>query len=120
VGAIDGFLFLFLLGTLLGALGARSGVSLDVARMVTLAALLLVAGAVFFGGLALAFSRSGIPGIAGMFGGATAGGVLGYYLAAATGLLIGVLGGATLGSLGTLASRSFPRHDPPRDDRLED
>jgi len=131
VGAIDGFLFLSIIGMLLGALGARAGVSLQMVGLVAMAALLLVGGALFFGGLAFAISRSGMPGIASMFGGATAGGVVGYYLATATGLLVGVLGGATLGTLGSLAGRCFaPRYQPPqmdappprisRDDRFTD
>lgn len=113
VGAIDGFLFLFVFGLILGAPGARAGMSLQMAGGVMLAALLLVGGALFFGGLAFAWSRSGTPGIASMFGGATAGGVVGYYLATATGLLVGVLGGATLGTLGTLAGQHVLRKDRP-------
>jgi hypothetical protein len=111
VGAVDGFLFLFVLGIILGALGARAGTTLHTAGMVMLAVLLLTGGALFFGGLAFAFTRSGMPGMAGMFGGATAGGALGYYLAAAGGLLVGVLGGATLGTLGVLAGRRGPNGD---------
>ncbi len=121
VGAVDGFLFLFVIGTLLGALGARAGLALSTAGLLVLAVLCLVAGALFFGGLALAMSRSGMPGMASLFGGATAGGVLGYYLAAVSGLMVGVLGGATLGTLGTLAGQRFlPREPRPPSDQFED
>ncbi len=122
VGGVDGFLFLFVMGLILGAFGARTGVALTTAGVVVLSALLLVGGALFFGGLAYCLCRSEMPGVAGMFGGASVGGTLGYSLASATGLLVGVLGGATLGALGILAGQRFtPRKEPPQfTDRLEE
>ena len=113
VGAVDGFLFLAVVGVLLGAIAGHYRFKGPVTTSLVMAVLLLFAGALFFGGLAYAASSAGLRGVAALFFGAVAGGVPGFWLASATGLLIGVIGGAALGTVGLLLQRRFAP-SPPR------
>jgi len=113
VGAVDGFLFLAVLGGLFGAIAGHGRFQAAATTSIALAVLLLFAGALFFGGLAYAASAGGSRGVAALFFGGVAGGVPGFWLAAATGLLIGVIGGATLGLVGLLLTRSLTRLGSP-------
>jgi hypothetical protein len=119
VGAVDGFLFLAVVGILLGAVVAHGRLNGPATTAIGMTVLLLVGGAVFFGGLAYAASAAGLRGVAALFFGAVAGGVPGFWLASATGLLIGVIGGAALGIVGLLLRRCFasssrpPLREPP-------
>ncbi len=116
---MDGFLFLAVVGVLLGAIAGHGRTRGPVATAIVVTVLLLMAGALFFGGLAYVASTTGVRGVAALFSGAAAGGVPGYWLASATGLLIGVIGGAAVGILGSLLRHRaalpphYPREDPP-------
>ena len=120
IGAVDGFLFLAVVGVLLGAIAGHGRTMGPVATAIVVTVLLLMAGALFFGGLAYVASTTGVRGVAALFSGAAAGGIPGYWLASATGLLIGVVGGAAVGILISLLRhraapqpRMQPRDDPP-------
>jgi hypothetical protein len=113
VGAVDGFLFLAVLGGLFGAIAGHGRFQAAATTSIAMGVLLLFAGALFFGGLAYAASAGGSRGVAALFFGAFAGGVPGFWLAAATGLLIGVIGGGTLGLVGLLLTRSLTRPGSP-------
>ena len=107
VGAVDGFLFLAVVGVLLGAIAGHGRLSGPGTTAIAMTVMLLIAGALFFGGLAYAATAAGSRGVAALFIGAVAGGVPGFWLASATGLLTGVVGGAALGTLGLLLQRRF-------------
>lgn len=124
VGAIDGFLFLGLLGSLAGAFlaHARHGEGEYLAPAAAGLAF-LVALAVLFGALAYAVVRAGVYAIVGLFAGGLTGGLLGAWAAAWVGTYsagrFGWLVGAVLGvlagtSLGALARRYSPRFTEPR------
>lgn len=105
VGAIDGFLFLAVIGVLLGAISAHGRVRGPGTAALALTVLLLIAGALFFGGLAYAATANGPRGVAALFFGAVAGGVPGFWLASFTGLLTGVVAGGAVGTVGLLILR---------------
>jgi hypothetical protein len=120
-GAVDGFLFLGLLGLALGALAVYSGkVRPSVVGPVVVGALLLAAGALFFGGLAYAITRTGVLGVASLFAGAATGALVGFSLAGPHGLMIGLVAGVLLGSLAGLVLRrpGAPLHSPAWDQDL--
>jgi hypothetical protein len=107
VGAVDGFSFLAVVGVLLGAIAGYGQFKGSAALSIAIAVLLLIAGALFFGGLAYAFSSAGSRGAAALFIGAVACGSSGFWLASIPGLLIGVIGGGALGILCLLFLRRF-------------
>jgi hypothetical protein len=118
VGAVDGFLFLGVLGSLAGAVAAYSGrARLEMVRPVMLGALLLVGGAGFFGGLAYSVTRAGVRGLAAACGCAAVGAFAGFYLAGSHGLLIGIIAGVVAGNLFSLGWRQDgPRFAEPTPD----
>jgi hypothetical protein len=121
VGAVDGFLFLGVLGSLAGAVGVSSGgVRLEMVRPVMVGALLLVGGAVFFGGLAYTVTRAGVRGLAAACGCAAVGAFSGFYLAGSHGLLAGLITGVVVGNLGSLGWNHYaPRFVEPGVDEEE-
>jgi hypothetical protein len=124
VGAVDGLLFLGILGALAGAFLAHT--RHDEGEFLAPAAaglIFLVALAVLFGSLAYAVVRAGVYAIVGLFAGGISGGLVGAWVAAVLGTyragLFGWLIGAVLGvvagaSLGVLARRYSPRITEPR------
>jgi hypothetical protein len=124
VGAVDGILFLGVLGTLAGAFLAQT--RHDEGEFLAPAAaglVFLVVLAVVFGALAYAVVRAGVYAIVGLFAGGFTGGLLGAWAAALIGTysagrfgwLIGAVAGVLAGtSLGALARRYSPRFTEPR------
>ncbi len=124
VGAIDGALFLGLLGAAAGAFLAHA--RHDEGGYLALAAAglaFLVALAVLFGALAYAVVRAGVYAVVGLFAGGLSGGLLGGWAAAWIGTYnagrFGWLIGASVGvlagtSLGALARRYSLRFTEPR------
>ncbi len=99
IGAVDGLLFLGVVGTLLGVAGVASGRDLEeILRPALWLALLLVGGAIFFGTLAYTLTRAGVRALAAVGGGGILGAALGSYLAGVGGLLFGSLGGLVAGN----------------------
>jgi len=114
VGAIDGVLFLGILGTIGGAwLALRvPGASIQSAVTLGLAVAGLVAGAAGFGLLAYTLVQTGVWGLAWVFAASMAGAVSGFSLAGASGLLGGLVAGILLGNLAALGwQRYAPGHD---------
>ncbi len=99
VGGTDGFLFLGLLGTGFGLIAARGRADWASLGRPALGALVLTAGAIFFGGLALALTRAGTRAIAGVFAGGMVGAISGALFARADGLMIGAVSGVLAGTL---------------------
>jgi hypothetical protein len=106
VGAVDGFLFLGLLGTVFGLLiTARGSADWAVLSRPAVGALLLTGGAVFFGGLALAIIHAGGKAVIGVFAGGMVGAVSGAFFARADGIIIGAVGGVLAGTVLGVARR---------------
>jgi hypothetical protein len=112
VGAVDGFLFLAGIGLVFGLVASSYRLGLAEAGMVALGALLLVAGALFFGGIGILARQGGHAGVAALFFGALLAGSIGYLWTGSEGLLIGILGGAAVGLLIRRGTRP-PLIDPP-------
>jgi hypothetical protein len=105
VGATDGLVFGALAGTGFGLVaGWRGQAEWQTLGPVALAAILLVAGALLFGGTALALAFGGRRSVLGLFVGSMVGALAGFALAGADGLLagavLGVVGGTAVGMLG--------------------
>jgi hypothetical protein len=121
VGAVDGFLFLGLVGTAAGAVLASLGlVRAEVLGPLAVGALLLTAAAVAFGTLAYGFARAGVWAVPAVFAGGVTGAVVGAWLSGWAGLLFGCVAGGALGNGAVLlAGASAPRDvgpdDPPDD-----
>ena len=99
VGAVDGFLFLGTVGTVLGAAAVYVGrTSNDLVRPALWLALLLVGGAAFFGVLAYTLTRAGVRALAGVCICGIVGAALGSYVAGLGGLLCGCLVGVVIGN----------------------
>jgi hypothetical protein len=103
IGAVDGFLFLGVLGVALGVVLVRGGYARgEVLLPLALAALLIVLGAVGFGLLAYGLARAGVRSLAIVFVGAGLGCFSGFYLDGWTGLLTGCLLGVLFGNVASL------------------
>lgn len=115
VGAVDGFLFLGVLGSLAGAVAVSTGkVKTEMVGPVLLGSLLLVGGAAFFGSLAYTITRAGIRALAVACGAAALGAFVGLFLAGTPGLLAGCITGVVLGNLGSLCWHHYaPRFVEP-------
>jgi hypothetical protein len=120
VGAVDGFVFLGVVGTVVGVLVARaghgSGAELGPAAV---AAVLLASLATGLGLLAYGLVRAGVWALAAACLGAFVGGALGRALGDWVGLLAGCVGGFLLGNVGALlVARYAPRFTAPSLDDL--
>jgi hypothetical protein len=108
VGAVDGFLFLGMLGAIAGAAAGFSGrLTPQAIGPIALGAVGLVGGAAFFGLLAYTMTRTGVLGLAGVCMGGVAGAALGYFLGGRPGLLAGLIVGVVTGNLGMLWIRWY-------------
>jgi hypothetical protein len=119
VGAVDGFLFLGGLGVVIGAVLAHSRQDrAEVLLPLSLAAVLIVLGALCFGLLAYGLARAGVRSLAFVFVGAMLGCFAGLRLGGWTGLLFGCLLGVLCGNAATLLLQ--PRRPAvPLDDEIE-
>ena len=115
VGALDGFLFLGVVGTVVGAVLLRGGAPVEVLRPALLLAMLLIAGAAFFGVLAYTLTRAGVRALAPVSLGGILGALLGQYVSGTGGLLFGSVLGLVVGNLlGLFWPRSYePRFAKP-------
>jgi hypothetical protein len=98
-GGVDGFVFLGLLGTVIGAIVAwQRPQEWQTLRPLALTGLSLVGAALGFGGLAYILRQQGRTGVLGLFGGGLSGAILGAALGGVDGLFPGILAGALLGT----------------------
>jgi hypothetical protein len=106
VGATDGILFGALLGTVFGLLaGWRGSAEWQTLRPIVLAAILLAAGALLFGGTAFALAAGGRRSVLGLFVVGILGALTGFMLAGADGLIAGAVAGALAGTAAGLLRR---------------
>jgi hypothetical protein len=122
VGAVDGIVFLGLIGTAVGAFLASRGGRADGALVAAAAgAVVALAGsAALFGLLAYGMIRVGVWSVAAVFVAGTLGAAGGAYLAGLPGLLLGAVGGLFLGTtFGLLTQRYAPRFIRPRIGKVE-
>ena len=110
VGAVDGCLFLAVVGIILGAAAAYGGATAEILRPALFLALLLVGGAMFFGLLAYTMTHAGVRALAAVSIAGVIGAALGSYLAGVSGLLFGSILGIVVGNMVGLAwpSRAEP------------
>jgi hypothetical protein len=123
VGAVDGFLFLSVLGTLFALVALRGGPEhLAVLAQIGGAAALLVAGALFFGILAYTLTHAGVKALAIVCPMGIGAGVVGLRFVGAPGLLFGSVLGLVAGNgLALLLFRLAPPETPAtRDDEPTD
>jgi hypothetical protein len=103
IGGADGFVFLGLAGTAIGAAAALSGrAEAKVLGPVALAAVLLIGGALAFGLLAYGLLHAGTWAVVSLFVGGMLGALLGVSLGDLDGLLIGTVAGVFLGTAAML------------------
>lgn len=115
IGAADGFLFLGVLGLLLGGIQAYRGAPAGELLGPAAAVGGLMAGAVVFGILAYSLLRAGMWAVAALCAGALLAGLSGALLAGPTGLIIGLsLGGVTGALLASWSQGYKPTFTPPR------
>jgi hypothetical protein len=116
VGTADGIVFLGLVGTVAGACFAYSGkASAATLGPVALAALMLVAGATFFGLLAYAILRAGLWAVVWLFLGGVLGAMSGIWAAGILGMFGGMVAGLLLGTIVALWTRQYaPEFVAPR------
>ena len=116
VGAVDGFLFLGVLGVAAGAVLAYGGLArVEVLTPLSLGAVLTVLAAIGFGLLAYGLARAGVRALAGVFAGAVLGGFVGLFVASWTGLLFGCVLGLLGGNAAALLT---PRRPVPPDEEI--
>jgi hypothetical protein len=106
VGAIDGLIFLGLLGTACGLLAAHGQFAWSSLSRAAFAFLIITGGAVFFGGLALGITYAGTRAVAGVFAGGMLGAASGALLGRGDGIVIGAITGVLVGTLTGVAIRS--------------
>jgi hypothetical protein len=113
VGGVDGFLFLGVVGLVLGFLLRRFGqADVRILGVVALAGLVLTTAAVALGVLAYGLLRAGIQALAVSFAAGVLGASIGLGTAGWAGFLAGGLGGVALGTLLFLL-RTLPRRPGP-------
>ena len=100
VGAVDGFLFLGTVGTILGAITILGGgVPGEMIRPALWLSLLLVGGATFFGMFAYTLTHAGVRALAPVAVAGVIGAALGSFLGGLGGLLLGVVLGMVAGNV---------------------
>jgi hypothetical protein len=117
IGAVDGFLFLGGVGTVVGALAVYGGrPPADLLWPAMYLTLLLVGLAAFFGLLAYTLTRAGVRGLAPVACGGVLGAALGWSQGGVGGLLYGAIAGIAVGNvLGLLWPRRYePEFHAPR------
>jgi hypothetical protein len=108
VGAVDGCLFLGVVGTILGVVAVYGGAPDEVLRPALLLALFLIGAATFFGVLAYTLTHAGVGALLPVAVGGVLGAALGWGLAGAGGLLVGAVLGIVLGNvIGLLWSHRY-------------
>jgi hypothetical protein len=116
VGATDGFLFLGVVGTLLGVVFTYVGVP-DTGVFLSLAigSFFVALAAVFFGMLAYALVRNGVVAVIGLFVGGMSGAFMAAMLFGADYLMLGVIPGIVLGTAASFLLRKYePQYHEPR------
>jgi hypothetical protein len=116
VGAADGFVFLGVVGTILGTVFAYVGRPDDEVLLYgAVGGVLLAAAAMFFGILAYAIVRNGVWAVIGLFIGGIGGAFAATLLLGVNHLLVGVVPGLVVGMMaGFLLRRYEPRLREPR------
>jgi hypothetical protein len=106
VGAVDGAVFGLLVGVVVGlATGWPAGGEWRRLRPVLLGGVLLAAGALALGSMAVVIGGGGMRSVLGLFAGGVLGAVVGLWLGALDGLFAGLLLGAGAGALLARAGR---------------
>ncbi len=116
VGATDGFIFLGILGTLLGVVFTYVGApDSGVVVYLAISGFLIALAAVFFGLLACALVRNGVVAVIGLFVGGMGGAFVAAALFGADHLMLGIVPGIVLGTAASFLLRKYePQYREPR------
>jgi hypothetical protein len=116
VGATDGFLFLGVLGTLLGVVFTYvAAPDAGVVIYLAIGGFLIALAAAFFGMLAYALVRNGVVAVIGLFVGGIGGAFTAAVLFGADHLMLGVVPGIVLGTAASFLLRKYePQYRAPR------
>jgi hypothetical protein len=121
VGAIDGFVFLGVVGTLIGVVAMRGGPEHTSALgKIGVGATLLVAGAIFFGVLAYTLTHVGVKALGLVCSAGIGGALIGLRLTGAPGLMFGSVLGVVAGNGLALIVFRAGRQVPLEDDEAPD